>query len=201
MTLLEWSQLSSIAGMVLTFVTAAGTIIVLMKSLKLNKRAIEHSGQAIELNRATVHLSKQAIELAHLSKRSDVLVHCNERFGRIMEMRASTDVQGNPMVFYERFWALQEDQFTHWKGGFVDADVFDRWMKGRYRQFQENILFGGMSHREGYERAVATWDSEIFKSFMHMVHIHGSQAGLQWAKQNGLEPPRIFQSSTSVQTV
>jgi hypothetical protein len=170
MTLQEYSYVASIIGVILTFATAAGTLVVLFKTLSLTSRSLE--------------LNAQSIELARQGKQSDILLQCNERFSRIWEMRANPQVVMDPIVFYERFWSLQLDQFTHWKDGFVDAGVFDNWMKGRYRQWQDNPQCGTMSYREGYEKAVASWETPKFKSFMFEVHNHGPDAAYEWWKTN-----------------
>ncbi|MDP8568510.1 hypothetical protein [Methylophilus aquaticus] len=171
MTLEELTHVSTIAGVFLSFLTAVGTLFVLWRTLQLN-------AQSLELNQRSIEFSLQA-------KQSDVLLHCNERFGRIWEMRANEHVKADPFTFYERFWSLQLDQFTHWKDGFVDAGVFDSWMKGRYRQWQDNHSLGAMAYRDGYEKAVASWETPKFKSFMHEVHLHGPETALSWWKQNG----------------
>lgn len=153
----EWVKIATVIGGFATAITGAVTVAVLW----------------------------QTVRIARFSKQSDVLLHCNERFSRIWEMRANPQVVGDPIVFYERFWSLQLDQFTHWKDGFVDGAVFDTWMKGRYRQWQDNTTFGEMSYRDGYEKSVATWETPKFKSFMSQVHSHGPEAAYKWLKANG----------------
>ena len=162
MTLTEMSQLALIIGTALSFLTTVGTLYVLMKTLELNQKGIA--------------LTRQA-------KQSDILFHCSERYGRILELRALEDVKADPLTFYERYWTLQLDQFTHWKQGFLDPEVYKSWLEERYDQWQRDALFGAMPYQEGYRRAAANLNAPLFKSFMFEVHTHGVEAAMTWWKQ------------------
>lgn len=156
MSLDDWVKIATIIGGVATALTGAATVAVLWYTVRITR----------------------------FSKQSDVLLQCTERFSRVWEMRANPQVVADPIVFYERFWSLQLDQFTHWKNGFIDAGVFDTWMKGRYREWQDNEPFGNMKYRDGYEKVIATWETPKFKSFMLELHNHGPEAAYKWWKAN-----------------
>jgi hypothetical protein len=154
MSLLEWSQLATIIGSFGSIATGIGTLIVLFLSLKLSKRSIL---------------------LAHQSKRADILSECNSRFSRIMEMRSNPEVIANPKYFFERFWTLQFDQYTFWRMGFVDDDVFEYWMENRYINWKQNLFFGDMHYQDGYKSIVETLRQPRFRKFMDELHEQGTK--------------------------
>lgn len=154
MSLLEWSQLASIISAFGTVATGIGTLIVLYLSLKLNRRAML---------------------LAHQSKRADILSECNSRFSRIMEMRSNPEVIANPKIFFERFWTLQFDQYTFWRKGFVDDEVFEYWMENRYVEWQQNLSFGDMLYQDGYKAIKDTLRHTRFRKFMNELHDQGTK--------------------------
>jgi hypothetical protein len=154
MTLKEGSDLAIILGTCLSFFTTVGTLWVLWKTLKLSKQSMDFSqqsaNQSMDFARQSAQQSmdlarqsaQQSMDFARQSKQSDILLHCNERFGRLMEVRGTDLMKANPEIYYERFWTLQLHQFTHWKNGFVDKDVFDSWMRARQRQWIRHQAVG-----------------------------------------------------------
>jgi hypothetical protein len=110
--------------------------------------ARQSAQQSMDLARQS---AQQSMDFARQSKQSDILLHCNERFGRLMEVRGTDSMKANPEIYYERFWTLQLHQFTHWKNGFVDKDVFDSWMRARQRQWR-NKRAAGIDELAGWLR-------------------------------------------------
>lgn len=111
-----------------------------------------------------------AHRLTKSSKRIEVLVHCNSRFEGVLDLCLKTAVQRDPMIFYNRYWALQFDQFTYWLQGFVDDEIFRYWMMERHDAWLANPVFAGISYRNGWDKAMVGWTYTEFITFMKIVH-------------------------------
>jgi hypothetical protein len=178
MDLTELQKGASIASMIqaaFSVVIGIATVSVLMSSLRLNKRSQELASD--------LHKSSQA--LAKQSKQTDVLGDFNARYSRIWEMRASDDIIAKPIVFYERFWSLQLDQFDAWCRGFVPRENFIFWVDSRYDDWVADKSFGQMSYRKGFEETVGTWKQSAFVTFIKTLHNAGSSAAIAEASKAG----------------
>ncbi len=98
-----------------------------------------------------------------------------------MEMRSNPEIIADPRIYYERFWTLQFDQYTYWRKGFVDLEVFEYWMENRYIEWQQNLRFGDMTYQDGFEAVKETLRHTRFKKFMIELHDQGTK----WIRESG----------------
>lgn len=115
---------------------------------------IHRGGYAcVVVSRTELALQSQILTLQ--SKQADIVGDFNARFSRTWEMRASPDVRADPIVFYERFWSLQFDQFEMWRQGLVPEETFRCWFNNRYDNWVANKSLGDLSYQEGFEKPLA----------------------------------------------
>jgi hypothetical protein len=161
MDLQQGAWLATIIGAMFTTIMSVATVVILYLTLKLNQRILQ---------------------LTWESKQADVFGEYNARFSRIWEMRANPNVISNPLVFYERFWSLQFDQFSSWRQGFVPEDNFRYWIERRYDDWVEDKPLGSMNYRDGFHQVVANWRAREFQDFMNAIHTSGVDHAFQTVK-------------------
>ena len=88
-------------------------------------------------------------------------------------MRAAPNVKKSPVVFYERFWSLQFDQFNAWRSGFVSEDNFQYWFTCRYLDWAKNESFEGLLYKDAFNEVVGKWTHSEFKDFINLLHDKG----------------------------
>jgi hypothetical protein len=133
----------------------------------------------------TLKLNTRSQALAKQSKQADVLADFNARFSRTWEMRANADIKDNPIVFYERFWSLQFDQFDAWRRGFVPEESFAFWANSRYDDWVANKSLGQMGYKDGFRKTVEDWKDSAFLTFMNTLHKSGSTVAIAEASKAG----------------
>lgn len=163
MDLQQWAHVATIVGAAASTVMGVATVAILYFTYRLNKRSQE---------------------LARQSKQADVIGEYNARFSRTWEMRANPNIVENPLVFYERFWSLQFDQFHSWRQGFIPEDIFYYWVASRYDDWIANKPLGAMQYKDGFQRTVGEWKGSEFKDFMTTLHEKGVDKAI-----SSLAPP------------
>lgn len=158
MTLQDYAYIATIIGAACSVFIGAGTLVLLSRGQKLA-------------------LQSQILTLQ--SKQADIVSDFNARFSRIWEMRASPDVRADPIVFYERFWSLQFDQFEMWRQGLVPEETFRYWFNNRYDNWVANMSLGNLSYQEGFEKTVGTWKTCEFKAFITSLHTNNTDIALR----------------------
>jgi hypothetical protein len=171
----KYAYLAPWLQVALSFLIGCATVFVLGWSLKLNRQSQELASE----------LHKSSQELAKQSKQADILGDFNARYSRIWEMRANDDIINKPIVFYERFWSLQFDQFDAWCRGFVPKDSFIFWVESRYDDWVADKPFGQMSYQKGFEETVGKWKLSAFVTFIKTLHSSGSSAAIAEASKAG----------------
>jgi len=164
LNLANGAQVAAIVQALFSVVIGIATVAVLIFNLKLNTRSLE--------------LAKQSQVLAKQSKQADLISEFNTRYSRTWEMRANDDVVNNPVVFYERFWSQQFDQFESWRRGFIPKDTFAYWTHCRYDDWVADKSLGSMTYKEGFNKTVATWKQSEFHKFIDILHVSGADAAL-----------------------
>jgi hypothetical protein len=81
--------------------------------------------------------------------------------------------------YYARFFSLQFDEYTSYRKGFVDQEVFTQWMVSRLRQAHSKSPVddvGGIHYTEGWARQKGFFTGTKFTDFLSTVHISEDKA-------------------------
>jgi hypothetical protein len=112
-------------------------------------------------------------KLAKESKQADLLMDFNRRFEALCAFKNSADGQKDPEQFWDRFWNLQFDQFTHWRQGFVNDHTFKYWMTCRHKDYSN------LKYEKAWESRKHTWRGTDFAKFMQCVHDESFEAACE----------------------
>jgi hypothetical protein len=193
----KYAYLAPWLQVALSFLIGCATVFVLGWSLKLNRQSQELAGMlhkasqdlASELHKSSQEfakdLHKSSQEFAKQSKQADVLGDFNARYSRIWEMRAKDEIKNNPIVFYERFWSLQLDQFDAWCRGFVPEENFNFWVDSRHDDWVADKSLGTMSYRQGFKETVGQWKGSNFVTFIENLQKDGKIKAIDEVKKAG----------------
>jgi len=128
-------------------------------------------------------IARKAEQANKRSKQADVLSEFNRRYELVSQLRNPTNVTTDPTEFYERFWSLQLDQFTFWRKGLVDDDVYRFWLKSRHQDWKNDRRLATVSWQEGFNNIMQSWASCEFQPFIDTVHKFGPDIAIeQWSK-------------------
>jgi hypothetical protein len=81
--------------------------------------------------------------------------------------------------YYARFFSLEFDEYTSYRKGFVDREVFTQWMLSRLRQAQSKSPVddvGGIHYTEGWAHNKEFFNDTKFTDFLSKVHISEYEA-------------------------
>lgn len=121
-------------------------------------------------------------------KKPDVTMQCQERFDRLMAVRATLPQENASeslfISFYRRFWELQHDQFLFWQKGLLDEDFYAIWLSERKVELDSATVFKLHSGRSFTCRTM--WEDECsgrysgrpFERFMRLLIAEGHEAAL-----------------------
>jgi hypothetical protein len=138
------SQVFQIITGVGTILTGLGTLFVLFQSFKLTRRL----------------------------KEADVLMECYRRFDVLVDRRETICAGGSSAdstYYYERFWNLQNDEFSLFKGGYIDEKTYGAWLAARHEEHVVNSQIGDRTYRQGWEHIKTFNKDQEFIGFMEEV--------------------------------
>ncbi len=103
----------------------------------------------------------------------DLMMQCQGRYERIHYDVRSEAVSGqrDHREYFERYWALQHDQYQYWKDGFIDEDIYFYWMYLRHLEWERNEKLRTMTYQDGWAFSVEHLGREgsDFHRFMRSV--------------------------------
>lgn len=129
-----------------------------------------------------------------LSKRNDTEGGFHARFDKLQETRAELLCAYTPsarasesrrltrkqvMIFYDRFWSLQFDEYTAWQKGFISHDVYRYWAMARWHQFRfpsnDWNFTDKLTFAESFELIKKKWATNYGKSTDALAEQHHEQ--------------------------
>lgn len=141
-----------------------------------------------------VFLYWQAERVARLNHRSEVILHCIDRYNGISTINSKLGKahDGNEIPddelgsyarhFYGELFTLKCDQFNFYLAGWVDVDTFAGWMRSTLGAFIKNRAQYGMSAREGwllvaeYHQRANPYFYDIMSNLMRMAAIEANES-------------------------
>jgi hypothetical protein len=152
--------------------TALGPLItasVLIMTIRIS-RAQHRSTVALEFHRRY----DQLLIAAHdLNEQLEVKRATNQAYA------LSEGDKQKAFNYYARFFSLQFDEFTSFRKGDVDREVFTQWMLSRVRQAQSKSPVddvGGVHYTDGWARNREFFKGTKFTEFLSKVHISEDEA-------------------------
>jgi len=119
----------------------------------------------------TLVILYQSLVLTRRLKKADVLMECGRRFDQLVDRRESicNGSQKDSCYYYERFWNLQNDEFSLWREGYIDDKTYEGWLEARQEEFRNNETVGDMTYEDGWNHFKKKTKDSIFKAFMQLV--------------------------------
>ena len=118
-----------------------------------------------------VEVQKENKEFYKELKTIDLMSSFQNRYDDIMHTSKNLSNDGlvDAVVYYERFWNLQLEQWQYFNKGYVDCNTYTYWMTCRYREWVKNDRIGGVSYQEGFKKGLMGLEAPKFKKFMTNV--------------------------------
>lgn len=104
-------------------------------------------------------------------KTIDLMSSFQNRYDDIMHTSKKLSNEGilDGVIYYERFWNLQLEQWQYFNKGYVDCSTYSYWMLCRYREWIKNDSVGGITFQDGFKLGLSGLEAPKFKSFMSTV--------------------------------
>ncbi|EKQ71345.1 hypothetical protein OsccyDRAFT_0004 [Leptolyngbyaceae cyanobacterium JSC-12] len=136
--------------------------------------ALEKSAQVFQIltGVGTVLLLFQSFRLTKRLKKADILLEFFRRFDQLVDRREAINALGanaDSSHYYERFWNLQNDEFTLWREGYIDDKTYEGWLAARHDEYHTNGSTGNMTYKQGWEYAKKYNKDVNFHNFMQKV--------------------------------
>jgi hypothetical protein len=120
----------------------------------------------------TAYLLFASFNLTKRLKRGEILLEFFRRFDALVERRESIQLSGpktDSSHYYERFWNLQNDEFTMWREGYIEDKSYRAWLDVRHEEYRVNESTGDKSYQEGWDHYANINKDAEFQSFMREV--------------------------------
>jgi len=113
--------------------------------------------------------------LTKISQQHNIVLQCNFRYDNLIQMKYDVLRSGSGEAFWERFWALQQDQFNHWRDELIPDKIFIQWQIQRKIDFEQNVNVHTTSYRTGWNYFQSRFSGipNDFVSFTSKLHQAG----------------------------
>jgi hypothetical protein len=113
----------------------------------------------------------QSLVLTRRLKKADVLMECGRRFDQLVDRRESicNGSQKDSCYYYERFWNLQNDEFSLWREGYIDDKTYEGWLEARHEESLKNEMVADRSYKDGWIHFRGKTKDRVFLEFMEYV--------------------------------
>lgn len=120
----------------------------------------------------TVYLLFLSFSLTKRLKNADILLEFFRRYDRLVERREiinASALMPDATYYHERFWNLQNDEFTLWRKGYIDDKTYETWLAARHDEYHANISTGNITYQQGWDHAKKFNKDTDFHNFMRKV--------------------------------
>lgn len=133
----------------------------------------------------TLILLFQSFRLTRQLKKADILLEFFRRFDQLIERRESINLSGSTtdsQYYYQRFWILQNDQFTLWREGYIEDRTYRAWLDARHEEYRANESTGNKTYLQGWD-SVKTVSLDVdFQKFMDEVFAGRASEAMKFYK-------------------
>jgi len=104
------------------------------------------------------------IGLSKWNKRIEITSLYINRFNDLLKDEIMVNEKKlSPMIWWKRFWYLQQEQYLFLKKGCIDKDIFEIWMEYRKKEWETDWQVGNIGIRKSWN---VISNSREFKKFM-----------------------------------
>ncbi len=136
-------------------------------------------------------IAYKALRLQKELKKIDVLLFFQNRFNALVyEDNSNIRTREDVVVFYEKFWLIQKDQYRLWKKGFLEDTVFLRWITTIKKDFQQHRSYGNIppdlqaSFLEGWKTSKDAMLDNKFVNFIEILQYYTPKDSIKALKSN-----------------